>query len=132
MASKVSDYAFVYNVYELVSLSKDAVGQSVCQSVCPCWQLSRLLVGDLNDRYRRDVIRQLSDTKTSHHLADTSTSLLSTGGLIYRLMRNNPQLLMNAETRRLLMRMLEMNGLMDQDELGDMSALMTVSHTVSQ
>jgi len=90
------------------------------------------LVGDLNDRYRRDVIRQLSDTKTSHHLADTSTSLLSTGGLIYRLMRNNPQLLMNAETRRLLMRMLEMNGLMDQDELGDMSALMTVSHTVSQ
>jgi len=47
-------------------------------------------------------------------------------------MRNNPQLLMNAETRRLLMRMLEMNGLMDQDELGDMSALMTVSHTVSQ
>ena len=108
-------------------------------------QLYRVLFGDKTReriRLKRDAdelpafsdvlhkhlpdIPGLTDTETSlgGHLPGASTSLLDalftagripTDGIIYRLIRDNPKLLLNPEIRRLVIRMLEAAGRSQMD-----------------
>jgi len=126
--------------------------------VCCVLQLSRLLFGNqtvAGGRVRRSTqlteeleqhLADLTGTKASlsSDLAGTSMSLIDrlmsaahvpTGGVVYQLIRDNPQLMMNPEMRRLLVKMIaadgrhEMDSWLQSEDVIVMITLMHVSHT---